>query len=69
MKKTYYRPEIEIESLIMDSNFLDIIGSIPGENGPGNGGAGGPGGPGADVNLNISFDEDEEVVDPKWDSL
>ena len=68
MKKTYYRPETEIESIILENNFLGLIigGSDPDEEWPGSGG-GGSGGAG-DVNLHISFDEDEEV-EPKWDAL
>lgn len=65
MKKTYFKPETEIESMALESNFLEMFVSLDG--GPGGGGAGGGGG--GDANFNKLWEDEEEEIEPKWDTL
>lgn len=67
MKKTYFRPETEIESMALESNFLDIIISYDGPGGPGSGG--GSGGGSGDANFNKLWEDEDEEIEPKWDTL
>ena len=54
--------------MTLESNFLEIVISYDGSDGPGGGGGGGGGG--GDANFNNLWDgENEEEIEPKWDTL
>ena len=67
MKKTYFRPETEIESMALESNFLDIIISYDGPGGRSGGGSSGGGS--GDANFNKLWEDEDEEIEPKWDTL
>ncbi|MBQ4223275.1 MAG: hypothetical protein II674_05525 [Prevotella sp.] len=68
MKKTYFRPETEIESMALESNFLEMFVSITG-GGPSGPGGGGGGSGNADSNINKLWEDEDEEIEPKWDTL